>query len=78
MELKINEALARAEELGNKVTKKQLAAKLWPDSPQDSREVLMTKLCKGEKKLVAPEWIISICETLNCTPNYLFDYEAEN
>ncbi len=76
--LRVNEAIARAERMGKKVTKKELAAHIWPDSSEDSRGIALTQLCKGNKKFVDPEWVLTICEVLNCTPNYLFGYENED
>lgn len=72
---RINEAIASAKKRGIKVTKSEIAAMLWPDAPETSRRVYMTKLCNGEIKRVLPEWVDIICAMCDCTPNDLFSYE---
>lgn len=70
--LRINEAIARAERMGNKVFKKDLAALLWPDSSVNAQQVNMTKLVNGTSKKVSIEWVEILCRELNCTADYLF------
>lgn len=72
---RINEAIARAKERGIKVTKGEIAAMLWPDAPEASRRVYMTKLCNGDTKRILPEQVRIICAMCGCTPNYLFGYD---
>lgn len=70
--LRINEAIARAERMGKKVFKKDLAALLWPDSSVNAQQVNMTKLVSGTSKKVSIEWVEILCRELNCTADYLF------
>lgn len=70
--LRINEAIARAERMGKKVFKKDLAALLWSDSSANAQQVNMTKLVNGTSKKVSIEWVEILCRELNCTADYLF------
>lgn len=69
---RIEEAIARAKTKGVKVMKKEIAARLWPDSTESAQQVSMTKLCTGKKTAVRPEWVVIICEMCDCTADYLF------
>lgn len=71
-ELKVNEAIARAEMNGKKILKKDLAAKIWANSRPEAQAVNMTNLCNGTTKRVDPEWIVIICRELGCTSDFLF------
>ena len=73
--LRIKEAVARAERMGKKVMLKDIAARLYPDSGEQARQVNMSNLVTGRKKSVSPECVNIICEMCDCTPNYLFGYE---
>lgn len=75
MLLRLNEAIARAQTKGNKVFKKDVAAKLWESSSKAAQQVNMTNLCNGTTKQIRPEWVKIICQMCDCTPNYLFGYE---
>ena len=70
--LKVNEAIALSEAMGKKVLKKDLAAKIWPNSRSEAQAVNMTNLCSGVTKKVNPEWIITICRETGCTADFLF------
>lgn len=69
--LKVNEAIALSEAMGKKVLKKDLAAKIWPNSRSEAQAVNMTNLCSGVTKKVNPEWIITICRETGCTADFL-------
>lgn len=69
--LRIDGAIARAKEQGNKIMKKEIAAKLWPDSTPNAQVTNMTALCTGATKYVNPEWISIICDMTGCTADYL-------
>ena len=69
--LKVNEAIAQAEMNGKKILKKELAAKIWPDSRPEAQAVNMTNLCSGVTKKVNPDWIITICRETECTSDFL-------
>lgn len=75
MQLRINEAIARAASHGKKVLKKDIAARLFPGVAEAAQQVNFTKLCNGKTKRFLPEWVLIICEMCDCTPNYLFNYQ---
>lgn len=75
--IRIEEAIARAKQRGEKVMKKDIAARLWPDSTPAAQQVNMTALCSGRKKLVAPEWVRIICEMTGCTSDFLLGLSNE-
>lgn len=68
--------MAIAAENGKKVKKKDLAAKMWPDSSEAAQQVNMTKLCSGKYKNINPEWVHIICKECGVTPSFLFGYES--
>ena len=78
MRLKINEAILRSELNGKKVFKKDIAAKLWPNSNEAAQTVNMSNLCSGITKKISPEWINIICEETNCTPEFLLSENKSN
>lgn len=69
--LRINEAIAQAEVNGKKVYKKDLSAKIWPNSRPEAQVVNMSNLCCGVTKKINPEWIITICKETGCTADFL-------
>lgn len=71
-QLKLNEAFAMATVKGKKVFKKEVAAKLWADSTPTTQQVNMTSLCNGTTKSIQIDWVITICEMLDCTADFLF------
>lgn len=71
MILRIEEAIARAKVCGNRVLKKDIAARLWPDSSAAAQQVNMSALCSGETARVAPEWIVIISEMTGASANFL-------
>lgn len=73
--IRIEEAIARAKANGHKVFKKDIAAKLWPDSVEVAQQVNMTKLCTGKTDRIKPEWVRIICEMTGCTPAFLLGME---
>lgn len=70
--MRIEEAIARAKQQGVKIKKKDIAARLWPDSNEVGQQVNMTKLCSGKTTKVSPEWVQIICEMTGCSANFLF------
>lgn len=78
LRLKINEAIARSEANGKKVLKKDIAARLFEGASESAQQVNMTNLCKGKTKRIIPEWVVIICEMLDCTADYLFGMEGGN
>lgn len=77
MTLRIEAAIARAKENGKKVLKKDIAAKLWPDSVESAQQVNMTKLCSGRTASIKPEWVVVVCEMTGCTSDFLFGLKNE-
>lgn len=73
--LKVNEAIARAEMNGKKILKKDLAAKIWPNSRPEAQAVNMTNLASGITKKVNPDWIVILCDELGCTADFLLGIE---
>ena len=69
--IRIEQAIARAKEKGNKVLKKDIAARLWPDSTGVGQMVNMTRLCAGKTRIVH-DWVRIICEMTGCTADFLF------
>lgn len=75
--MRIEQAIARAKEKGNKVLKKDIAARLWPDSTPVAQQVNMTALCNGETARIVPEWVNIICEMTGCTADFLLGISNE-
>ena len=75
--MKIEQAIARAKDSGNKVLKKEIAARLWPDSTPVAQQVNMTALCNGNTARIAPEWVTIICEMTGCSADFLFGLSNE-
>ena len=75
--MRIEQALARAKEQGNKVLKKDLAAKLWPDSAPAAQQVNMTSLCAGKTTKINPDWVNIICDMCGCSADFLFGISSE-
>lgn len=71
MLIRIDEAIARAKAQGNKVMKKELAARLWPNSTESAQMVNMTHLCTGRTVAIKPEWQNIICDVTGCTADFL-------
>lgn len=70
--IRLQEAIARSKRMGVKILKKDLAARLWPESSEASQQIRMTALCQGKLKMIRPEWITIICDVCGCTADYLF------
>ena len=70
--MRIEQALARAKDNGQKVMKKELAALLWPDSSPAAQQVNMTKLCSGKTTKISVDWVAIICGATGCSADFLF------
>lgn len=70
--MRIEEAIARAKQQGKKVLKKDVAARLWPDSTPVAQQVNMTSLCNGTTSRISPDWVNIICEMTGCSADFLF------
>lgn len=77
MNIKIEEAIARAKESGRRVLKKDIAARIWPDGTPEARQVNMTKLLKGRTLRIEPEWVKIICEMTGVSADFLFGMSNE-
>jgi hypothetical protein len=75
--MRIEEAIARAKQQGNKVLKKNIAARLWPDSTPVAQQVNITRLCAGKTQRINVEWVNVICEMTGCTADFLFGLSNE-
>lgn len=75
--MRIEQAIARAKEQGNKIKKKEIAARLWPDSNEAAQQVNMTALCNGKTGKINPDWVNIICEMTGCTADFLFGLSNE-
>lgn len=71
--IRINEAIAVARRSGKKVTRMDIARKLWADSSPESQNVCINNLCNGVTTRVEPEWVKIICEMTGVDSNYLFN-----
>ena len=69
--IRIEQAIARAKDAGIKVRKKDIAARLWPDTNPAGQVVNMTGLCNGSRERVHPEWIRIICEMTGVSADFL-------
>lgn len=72
---RLNEAIARAATMGLPVSKKVVAARLWPDQNLSNQQVKMTRLCAGRTLRIKAEWVPIICEMCKCSADYLFGIE---
>ena len=70
--MRIEQAIARAKEQGKKVLKKDIAARLWPDSTPAAQQVNMTALCNGATSRINPDWVTILCEMTCCSADFLF------
>lgn len=74
--MRIEQAIAKANERAfengeKKILKKDIAARLWPDSTPVAQQVNMTALCNGDTIRVVPDWIVIICQMTGCTADFL-------
>lgn len=72
MKIRIEQAIARAKDNGKKIYKKDIAARLWPESVPVAQQINMTNLCTGVTTRIAPEWVVIICEMTGCSADFLF------
>lgn len=75
--IRIEEAIARAKQQGKKVLKKDIAARLWPDSTPVAQQVNITRLCSGKTPRINVDWVNIICEMTGCTADFLFGLSNE-
>lgn len=69
--IRVELAIARAKESGKKVLKKEIAARLWPDSSPETQQVLMTKVVSGKQDKLSSEQLRIICEMTGCSADFL-------
>lgn len=58
--------------MGLPVSKKAVAARLWPDQNPSNQQVKMTRLCANRTIRIKAEWVPIICEMCKCSADYLF------
>ena len=78
--LKVEMALAKYNYANpdNRKSKMDLARVIWPNSPETSQRVLLSKLFNGKNKKISVEEVNAICNELNCDPNFLFNYKTND
>lgn len=70
--IRIEAAIARAKENGRTVKKKEIAARLWPNSTEVAQQVNMTRLCSGKTPRIGADWPNIICEMTGVSADFLF------
>ena len=70
--MRINEAIKYANQCGRKVTKAEIAAKIWTNSSKEAQAVNMSRLCQGKATRVEDEWVRIICAMTGVDANFLF------
>lgn len=75
MSVDVNKCIAFSVTKGKAVSKKELAAKLWPESHQKTRMLNMSNLISGKTERINPEWVQTICDECGVDPNYLFNFK---
>ena len=75
--IRVEQAIARAKEGGKKILKKDIGARLWPNSTPEAQQVNMTALCNGATVRINPEWVSIICEMTGCTADFLLGISNE-
>ena len=75
--IRIEQAIARAKESGTKILKKDIAARLWPDSSPAVQGINMRNLCNGSTSRITVEWVNIICEMTGCSADFLFGLSNE-
>lgn len=71
---KIVEALALYTARSGQNCEKELAAKLWPNSRENTQITNMRNLKAGRTKVLDAYAITIICQTCKCEPNFLLGW----
>lgn len=74
---RINEIFLAHKASGNKVDRKELSKKLFPDAPEISALCNIGNILNGKTVRFRAEWIEPLCNEFGCTPNELFDMEGK-
>ena len=74
--LRIKEAIAFAVANGRDITKKDVAAKLWPESREETQVANINNLMRGDVVRVTPQMIRGICEICGCSADFLIGNET--
>lgn len=72
---RLKEAIANAADNGIKVSRLELAKKLWPGRTEDTLRSNLSNLENGHTRRVEVEWIWTLTEILGCTSDMLFGLE---
>lgn len=75
--LRIEQAIARAKERGEAIKKKDIAARLWPNTTPVGQQVNMTRLCAGKTPSIREDWVRIICEMCGCSADFLLGLSNE-
>lgn len=75
MRFRINEAVALTTVRGKRVKKKDIAAKLFPDSVESTANQNMVNICSGNKKSLSAQQINIICDMCGCSADFLLGRE---
>lgn len=75
MRLRVQEAYDRAKKKGLVTSKTEIAKEIWPNSKLATQKVNMSQLLRGENKTISLSTIKVLCDKLNITPDFLFDFE---
>ena len=72
---RIKEAFANASDNGIKVSRLELAERLWPGRTEDTLRSNLSNLENGHTRRVEVDWIWIITDALGCTADMLFGLE---
>jgi hypothetical protein len=75
--MKIKEALDKWNELAEKRGEKKkteihLGQRIWPDSSLATQRMNISNLTTGKTQTFKEDWVLIICEELDCDANELF------
>jgi len=75
--IRIESAIARAKEQGIKVTRRDIAARLWPDATPINQSVKIGLLIRGKTTRIEPRWVGIICEMTGVSADFLLGISNE-
>lgn len=69
--LRIKEAIAYATLHGRSVTRREIAARLFPGRSVNAADVGLSNLINGKTKRIKPEWLTAIADMCGCSVEFL-------
>ena len=69
---KLKEAFEESALCGRRIRERDLAKILWPEDTLRNRQAKMCRLKLGGAKSVKPSQVVTICDTLRCSADFLF------